>query len=149
MKTKLLTLTVLVSAVGGASLFAVTTSQTANKPALPAYQANQFETVNFGDTKEADMMHQAYRILATGDHDYNGHRVAAMNQVKKAADLLGLDLTGDAKDRERQVLSDDKMREARGLLENVLGAAEVKDQDRITKHLKAAIKEIDDALATR
>lgn len=92
------------------------------------------------------MMHRAYHILATGDHDYHGHRVAAMEQVHKAADLLGLDLTGDDKDKEKQVLSDDKLREARDLLKQVRGASEVKDQKKITDHLDKAIKEIDIAL---
>jgi len=95
------------------------------------------------------MMHRAYHILATGDHDYNGHRVAAMREVHKAADLLGLDLHGDYDGRERQFLSDDRLREARHLLEQVLGAAEVKSQDRIARHLHEAIHQIDRALATR
>lgn len=95
------------------------------------------------------MMHRAYRILASGDHDYHGHRVAAMSQIHKAADLLGLDLSGDDKDREKQVLSDDRLREARGLLRNVLGNSDVKDQKRISHHIELAIKEIDLALRTR
>jgi hypothetical protein len=143
MKMKLLSLTVLISTLGGASLLAVTYPQAS---AMPASTVNQFETVKFSDTKEADMLHRAYRILATGDHDYHGHRAEAMKQVKKAADLLGLDLKGDDKDREKQFLSDDKLREARGLLQNVLGASEVKDQGHITKHINAAIKEINTAL---
>ena len=144
MKTKLLSLTVLISTLSGASLLAVTSPQTTLN--MPAPTVSQFETIKFSDTKEADMLHRAYRILATGDHDYHGHRVDAMNQVKKAADLLGLDLKGDDKDREKQVLSDDKLLEARGLLQNVLGASEVKDQGHISKHINAAIKEINTAL---
>lgn len=95
------------------------------------------------------MLHRAYRILANGDHDYHGHRAAAMNQVRKAAELLGEDLAGDDKDREKQVLSDDKMKEARGLLKNVLGAAEVKDQKAISHHIEMAIREIDLGLRTK
>ena len=95
------------------------------------------------------MMHRAYRILATGDHDYKGHRAKAMHAVEDAAKLLGLDLSGDAKDHEKQFLSDDKMREAQGLLRNVLGAAEVKNQERISKHINEAIEEIRAALDVR
>ena len=91
-------------------------------------------------------MHKAYRILASGDHDYHGHRIAAMHEIHKAADLLGVDLTGDDKDREKQFLSDDRLREARGLLKNVLGNSEVKGQDRISHHIELAIREIDLAL---
>jgi hypothetical protein len=143
MNNKFLTITALISTLGSASLFAVTTPQMANAPVL---SANQFETVRFSDSKEADMMHRAYRILASGDHDYHGHRAEAMKQIRKAADMLGVDLKGDDKDHEKQFLSDDKLHEARGLLENVLGASEVKEQDRISDHIHSAINEIDAAL---
>lgn len=133
----------MVSVLGGASLLAVTTLQTVNTPVL---SANQFETVRFSDTKEADMLHRAYRILASGDHDYHGHRVEAMRQIKRAANLLGLDLSGDDKVHEKQFLSDDRLRDARSLLQSVRGASEVKDQRRVTDHLDSAIKEIDSAL---
>ena len=143
MKTKLLSFVAIASVMGTASVLAITQPQTASDQTA---QAGQFETVRFSDTAEADMMHRAYRILAFGDHDYKGHRVAAMKQVKTAADLLGLDLSGDDRNRQPQVLSDDKMREARDLLTHVLNAAEVKGQPRISKHINAAIRQIDIAL---
>ena len=110
---------------------------------------NQFQIVGFGDTAEAGMLHRAYRILATGDHDYKGHRVKAMHQIESAAKLLGMDLSGDAKDKQPQPLSDAKLREAQGLLQNVLGAAEVKSQKRVTKHITEAINHINIALSIR
>jgi hypothetical protein len=147
MKTKILLFAILVSVLSfGANSRAITSLQTAG---VSTPSQNQFETVKFSDTAEAGMLHRAYKILATGDHDYKGHRVKAMEAVKKAADLLGVDLTGDDKDHEKQFLSDDKMREARGLLENVLGASEVKSQERIAKHINEAIKEINKALSKR
>lgn len=134
--------------MGTASLLALTTStpQTASVPAAPA---GLFQTVGFSNSKEAGMLHQAYRILATGDHDYKGHRAAAMKQVKAAADLLGLDLRGDDKDRESQPLSDTRMREARGYLVSVLEASDVKDQKKVANHINAAIRQIDVALSVR
>jgi hypothetical protein len=147
MKTKIITLTALVSILGGVSLLAATPSQTTS--AQVSTTSAQFQMLAFKDKPEADMLHRAYRILAHGDHDYAGHRAKAMEQVHKAADMLGLDLTGDDKDHEKQVLSDDKLREARGLLQNVLGTAEVKDQKRISRHIDEAIKEIDIALDKR
>jgi hypothetical protein len=107
---------------------------------------NQFQTVDFS---EAKALTRAYLILATGDHDYKGHRVKAMHQIEAAAKLLGMDLGGDAKDRQKQVLSDDKLRDARGLLEIVLNAAGVKDQPRISKHITEAINQINVALSIR
>jgi hypothetical protein len=146
MKTKILSLTTIFTVMSGASLLAMTQpqTQTANAPAAPVAQ---FETVAFSDSAEAGMMHRAYRILAFGDHDYHGHRAKAMDQVKKAAALLGLDLRGDDRDHTPQVLSDDKLREARGLLQNIRDSAEVKDQKRITKHLQTAIDEINTGLS--
>jgi hypothetical protein len=143
-------ITALVAAVlaGGASARAVTTPFVQTTGGTVAV-AGDFQVVDFGHRPEADMLRRAYAILATGDHDYKGHRVAAMREVKKAAELLGFDLGGDDKNKERQRLSDDKMREARDLLDHVLGAAEVKDQEKIAKHISKAIREIDGALAVR
>jgi len=107
---------------------------------------NQFQTVEFSETKA---LTRAYLILATGDHDYKGHRVRALREIVFAGKQLGVDLGGDGKDRQAQVLSDDKLREARGLLETVLGAAEVKGQPHISKHITEAINQINDALAIR
>jgi hypothetical protein len=110
---------------------------------------NQFPIAQAVDFSEARALTSAYLILATGDHDYKGHRVRAMHQIEAAGKLLGMDLAGGARDRQQQVLSDDKLREARGLLETVLGAAEVKDQPRISKHIAEAINQIDVALSIR
>ena len=110
---------------------------------------NQYQTVAFSDTAEAGMLQNAYIILATGDHDYKGHRVRAMHQIELAARLLGMDITGSAKDKQPQPLSDAKLREAQGLLQNVLGAAEVQNQPRVTRHINAAINQINVALSIR
>jgi hypothetical protein len=88
-----------------------------------------------GNFSEARALSSAYLILATGDHDYKGQRVKAMHQIEAAGKLLGMDLRGDARGRQPQALSDGKLREARGLLETVLGAAEVRSQPRISKHI--------------
>jgi hypothetical protein len=108
---------------------------------------NQYQTVAFSDTAEAGMLRNAYFILATGDHDYKGHRAKAMHQIEVAGKFLGMDLRGEAKDRQPQALSDAKLREAEGLLQNVLGAAEVKSQARISKHITEAINQINIALS--
>jgi hypothetical protein len=110
---------------------------------------NQFQAVAMNKFSEAKALTRAYRILATGDHDYKGHRVKAMHQIEAAAKLLGVELRGDAKDRQKQVLSDDKLRDARGLLEIVLNSAEVKSQPRISKHISDAIEQINIALKIR
>jgi hypothetical protein len=130
------------------SLCAATSETTQTLGGSVAVQ-NQFQTVAFSNSAEAGMLQNAYLILATGDHDYKGHRVKAMHQIEAAAKLLGLNLSGDAKDRQPQPLSDAKLREAQGLLQNVLGAAEVKNQVRVTKHINNAINQINIALSIR
>jgi hypothetical protein len=72
-----------------------------------------------------------------------------MRAVEAAAKLLGTNIRGDDKDREPQPLSDAQLRSAQGLLQNVLGAAEVKNQKRVTKHLNEAINQINIALSIR
>jgi hypothetical protein len=132
----------------GVSLHATTSAPT--QPVnIPVASENEFQPLAFSDSAEAGMLHRAYHILATGDHDYKGHRAKAMHAVEAAAKLLGLDLSGDAKDKEKQVLSDDKLREASGLISNVLASAEVKDQKRITKHLDEAVNQIRIALTIK
>jgi hypothetical protein len=145
MKTKILSLATIVTLISGTSLLAVTSPQTTALQGSPAFQ---LETVQFSNSHEADMMHRAYRILAWGDHDYHGHRAAAMKQVKQAADLLGLDLSGDDRHHEMQVLSDDQLHEARNLLIQVRDSSYVKGQDRISRHVQNAIDQINKALET-
>ncbi len=95
MKTKILSLAVTVAFLScAANLSAKDFQRTADAPAI-----SQNEAAAFGNSAEAGMMHRAYHILATGDHDYKGHRIAAMRRIEAAAKLLGLDLSGDLKDK--------------------------------------------------
>jgi hypothetical protein len=124
----------------------ISTVPTLNNPGM---SQGGFQAVAFRDGAEADVLRRAYRILATGDHDYKGHRARAMHAVEEAGKLLDMDLAGDLKDRTPQPLSDEKLREAQGLITEVLGASEVKDQKHITKHLKEAVNQINTALSIR
>ncbi len=154
MKTTFLThpirVTLLVAALAGATTLRATTATTIPQPLADASLGqNHYSTIAFSDTAEGDMLRRAYRILATGDHDYKGHRVKAMHAVEAAAKLLDFDIAGDLKDHTPQVISDDKMREAQGLINKVLVSAAVKDQKRITRHLEEAANQIDLALSDR
>jgi len=148
MKTNILSAGIVVSLLGATvGLQASTSPQTVG---VTGYAQNQYETVAFSDTAEAEMLRRSYWILASADKDYNGHRVRAMHQIKDAAALLGLDLnSGDDRTRERQVWSDDRLRIASDLLGHVLNAAEVKGQPRISKHVSDAIDQINIALSIR
>ena len=132
----------------GANVHAATTP-TVPTPGIPPAGQNEFQAMAFSSSAEAGMLHQAYQILATGDHDYKGHRVHAMHAVEAAAKLLGLDLSGDLKDRQPQPLSDAKLRQAQSLISNVLASAEVKNQKHVTKHLNEAVNQINIALSIK
>lgn len=136
----------------GANLRAVTTPAIQLGDGVNLGQG-QFQTVDeiegFRDRPEAKMLVHAYSILATGDHDYDGHRVEAMRHVEMAGKFLGVDLAGDLKDHEKQALSDEKMRQAQRLINHLIRTAVIKDQPRIINQLNDASKQIDLALATK
>jgi hypothetical protein len=144
---------VLVTALScGANVRAVTTPASQLSDGVGPGQG-QFQTVDeiegFRDRPEAKMLAHAYAILATGDHDYAGHRVAAMNHVQRAGGFLGVDLAGDLKDHTKQVLSDDKLREAQRLINELILKDNIKSQKHVFNQLTYASKEIDLALATK
>lgn len=129
-------------------------AQATTTPGLPNNRLTEAspegaQNVGFRDSAEADQLRRAYRILATGDHDYKGHRVRAMHAVEAAGKLLGLNLSGDLRDRTPQRLSDERLREAQGLIAQVLNSAEVKGQARVVKHLNVANQQINVALSIR
>ncbi len=101
--------------------------------------------VHAAETPREELAH-AYRLLERADHDYDGHRVAAMKEVEIAGKDLGIVLKGDLEERERQWKSDRHLTEARRLLRHSREKLEAKDRDRVAEHVERAIKEIDVAL---
>lgn len=91
----------------------------------------------------------AYWLLKTADHDYAGHRIAAMHAIEAAGKGLGLELRGDLKDRERQWKSDEQLTEAARLLRDARDKMEEADRKRIAEHLEKAVREVDEALKHR
>jgi hypothetical protein len=98
---------------------------------------------------EADLLRQAYGILASGDHDYKGHRVKAMKATEAAAKKLGVNLHGDGKGHEPQALSDAQLRNAQSLLQQLRSSVSGRGQKKVVKHVDHAIKEISIALSIR
>jgi len=105
--------------------------------------------LNFNESAEADLLRNAYHILATGDHDYNGHRARAMHAIEAAARLVGLDLKGDGQDKVVQSLSDDRLRDAKAMVERASRASSLTGHRDIHKHLSSAVRELDTALQMR
>jgi hypothetical protein len=139
----------LIAVLACATSLRATTMQTTAVLNNPASGDNAVQFVEFRNSTEAGLLRDAYRILATGDHDYKGHRAKAMHSVEAAAKLLGLDVAGDLKDRTPQALSDARLQEAQGLLNRVLESAEVKGQKKVVKHLNEAVNQINVALRVR
>lgn len=98
---------------------------------------------------EAQVLIQAYRILERADHDYKGHRKAAMIQIEDACKALHVSVHGDGRAGESQAVSDGQLQQARGLLDQVRPTFVNRKQTHIVKHIDAAEKQITLALAIK
>ena len=98
-----------------------------------------------GTPAPGDLLRQAYGTLEQADHDYKGHRLAAMKQIEAAAALLNVNLKGDGKGHEKQVVSDEQLRSAQGLLQQAAGGLTGQAQ----KHVHNAIHQISLALEVK
>jgi hypothetical protein len=93
----------------------------------------------------ADLLRRAYGELASANHDYKGHRVSAMKEVREAARVLGVDLSGDEGDRLNQRVSDLHLRNAQGILK----AAASGLSGESLQHVVAAERQISIALSIK
>jgi hypothetical protein len=96
-----------------------------------------------------DEIVHAYILLKHADHDYDGHREAAMKQLEGAGADLGLKLEGDDQERERQWKSDERLAEARRLVREARGKLEAHDRELAADHLGKALKELNAALKAK
>ena len=115
------------------------------KPVVPV----GIVAIRASNEKELLWLAQAYRLLWHADHDYNGHRIAAMREVAAAAALLGGHLGGDGGAGESQFASDLQLQEASGLLTQVSSLAAARVQPGVLNHVDAAIGQISIALSIR
>ena len=93
----------------------------------------------------AGLLVQAYTTLAQADHDYKGHRVAAMKHIEAAARLLGVNVRGDGKGHEKQGLSDAQLRAAQGLLQQARPGLSGKP----LRHVNKALEQLSIALSIK
>lgn len=98
---------------------------------------------------EISLLQNAYVLLSQANHDYDGHRVKAMQSIHKAALLLKVNLQSKGNVREDQGTSDAKLQEAQKLLEQARTLAVGKGQRKFVKHLDAAIGHLSSALAIK
>jgi hypothetical protein len=102
------------------------------------------QTIRWEEEKVEKLRH-AYYLLEHADGDYAGHRVAAMRSIKKAAEILGVEIRGGGHAEEAQWNSDRKLHEAKHILEDLQDQTGGKEQ----AHVHRAVKELDKALVTR
>jgi len=91
------------------------------------------------------LLDDAYATIAQGKHDYKGHRVRAMEQIKLAVEGLGGGISGKGKARESQMTSDKQLQAAVGLLQQAVPSLTGKP----LKHVNNAIQQLVDALGTK
>jgi hypothetical protein len=92
-----------------------------------------------------DLLVQAYTALERADHDYKGHRAAAMKQIQAAGKLLGVSVWGEGKGHEKQFVSDAQLRTAQSLLEQAKPGLSGK----ALKHVENALQQLSIALAIK
>ena len=91
------------------------------------------------------LLSQAYAALSQADHDYKGHRVRAMKQIRAAAKELGFSLSGSGHGHEAQTMSDQQLRTAQNLLQQASTGLPPGPQ----QHVQNALAQISIALSIK
>jgi hypothetical protein len=91
------------------------------------------------------LLDDAYATLSHADHDYKGHRVRAMEQIRLALREQGDTISGKGRGREPQGTSDAQLRAAIGLLEQAKGSLSGRELQRVN----AAIVQLNTALSIK
>jgi hypothetical protein len=105
------------------------------------FQSAPLQRVAWEESKRKKLR-RAYWILEQADHEYAGHRGKAMEEIRKAGKIIGMDLKGDGYGGAKPHWSDELLREARHNLEDIVDDTGGPEH----KHIRTAIKEIDHAL---
>jgi hypothetical protein len=119
-----------------------------NRAAAAAYTAN----VGYrggATTGDVQTLTQAYSTLASPDHDYQGHRIKAMESIRKAARLMGQKIAGDGKAKEQQAVSDTQLRGVQTMLQKVRGSVSGGNQQRVVQHINEAMHHLTVALSIK
>lgn len=120
----------------------------ATMQSTPATGAEQ-SLIRLGGSEVATLM-QAYDTLSVADHDYKGHRVHAMKAIEAACKLLGTNIAGEGKGKEKQTLSDEQLRGVLASIQQVRGSlAAGGAQPQVIKHLDVAINQLTIALSIK
>jgi len=92
------------------------------------------------------LLADAYGTLERADHDYKGNRIKAMEQIEEAGKLVHLNLRGDGHSREKQGISDEQLRAAEGILNQIKSEFTEKKHSGILHHVNKALGHLHTAL---
>ena len=139
------------STLVGAAILSVALNLHASTPAVQNTLGDNSDAslVRMGGGEVATLQ-QAYATLEVADHDYKGHRVKAMKAIEAACKLLGSNISGQGRGREKQALSDEQLRQVLATIEQVRGSlAAAGVQPAVVKHLDVAINQLSTALSIK
>jgi len=123
----------------------ISNARAVSAPATPvasdAVVQQELQRVEWKEEKREKLRH-AYWLLEHADGDYAGHRVLAMEHIKKAGEVIGMELHGKDYAHTDQVKSDERLRRARTLLHEVAEDSGPKE----VEHIRKAVVEIDRSL---
>jgi hypothetical protein len=139
------------STMAGALMLSAALNLSASTPVTQNALANDNEAplVRLGGG-EVETLRQAYITLSVADHDYKGHRVRAMRAIENACKLLGTDISGKGRGREKQAISDEQLRSVLASIQQVRGSLAVAGaQPAVVKHLDVAISQLTTALSIK
>jgi hypothetical protein len=141
---------VAVAAMGALLPLGISNSRAVSATAIPldgnsAVQPAQARVEYHWDDSKRKKLRRAYWILEQADHNYGGHKAAAILQIKKAGEIMGMNLHGEGYGGEKQPWSDERLREAHTLLREIVSESGGEEHE----HIRRAIKELDKALEVR
>jgi hypothetical protein len=146
MKTYRISRYVSTAALAALLPLAIASSRAASAPSVlntddAVLQQAQLRRVDWDDAKR-HKLRRAFWLLENTKDDYGGHKEKAKEEMKKAGLNMGIDLHGESFPAEGQRASDEHLREAKHLLEDIVDPGHHKEHEHIWK----AIQEIDRSL---
>ncbi len=104
---------------------------------------------DYSGLSQTETLRLAYEVLSAANHNYNGHRVGAMKEIRQAAKLLNVELQGNGHGHEDQSVSDARFQLAQRLLEQVRSRLAGDEQIPILDHVNKALHQLAQGLQIR
>jgi hypothetical protein len=98
---------------------------------------------------EVGALEDIYETLSFANHNYQGHRIKAMNAISRVVKALGASIQGDGRGHEQQIVSDQQLHYAQFLLHQVCQSFTQNDPKAILADLTTADNELTTALTIR